>query len=55
MNKKDFENLIKEQFKKIPSDKQIKKAKVNIKYANAFYQGKFDVLMDLLIEINKEK
>ena len=50
-----FEALIKEELLKVPSDKQIKEYTLNTKYADAYYQGKFDTLMNLLRILNKEK
>ena len=39
---------------KIPSSKLIEKSTVP-KYASAYYQGKFDILMDLIGDIKNEK
>lgn len=42
----NFANTIKELLKKIPSDNSLNE--YGSKYASAYYQGRFDVLMDLL-------
>lgn len=50
---KKFKNLIKEKLNQIPFYEEIIKGKVNFKYADSYYQGKFDVLMDLLRSLKK--
>jgi len=47
-------NMINKEFNNIPSDKVIKDKALK-KFAQHYYQGKFDVLMNLMIKIRKPK
>ena len=47
-------NVIDKEFGKIPSNKVIKDKALK-KFAQHYYQGKFDVLMNLMMKIRKPK
>ena len=56
---KDISNLIDKALMKIPSDDRIKeiekKLKHTFKYATPYYQGQFDALMELKMQLSEEK
>lgn len=55
MTNKQLINIIRKKLKELPTTEEIKKAEINIKMANSYYQGKFDILLDLLRILKKEK